>query len=146
MKKALLFFVICTVILISVPKAKAAEALTEEEKIQICKAVHSQCENEPFLTKIALTAVIINRLNSTDYPNTVGEIINETDFPNFSEESIQALTKEDLYEELLALDAVLSDGVDPTCGACVFMNGKNLQPWKINTTFQIKDFLFGYMK
>lgn len=132
-------------------KAGAVEAadiaLTPEEELLICRAVRSETEGEPYLSKIALSAVIINRLPDDGFPDNISDIINDRGaFPNLGREEIQSLDAADLKEEYLALRCVINDGIDPTCGAVFFAEEENARLWEIHKSFQIGKLVFSKPK
>lgn len=49
--------------------------ITETEKDLIARLVQAEAEAEPYAGKVAVASVVLNRMASPDFPNTVREII-----------------------------------------------------------------------
>ncbi len=52
--------------------------LTAEEKDLFARLVHSESKGEPYEGKVAVALVVLNRLHSSEFPNTVKDVIYET--------------------------------------------------------------------
>lgn len=143
MKK--IIFILAVLLLFTSHTFATAIVLTETEELEICRAVHGECTDLPYLAKIAMTAMILNRLEDCGFPSTVHDIIYDTGaFPNL--ERASQLELDDLKEEKLALDAVVLDGIDPTCGAVFFMLDDDVELWKIHQSFKVENMVFGKPK
>jgi N-acetylmuramoyl-L-alanine amidase len=55
--------------------AKNAMSVSAEDKALMAKLVRAEAESEPFAGKVAVATVILNRVASPDFPNTVREVI-----------------------------------------------------------------------
>ncbi|WP_257008292.1 cell wall hydrolase [Bacillus sp. FJAT-45350] len=93
----------------------------------MAQCVHAESRGEPYVGMVAVAAVILNRVNSSDFPNTISEVIfeprafepvaNGTIYNNPSDEARRAV-----------LDAV--NGQDPTGHALYFFNPSTARsPW-----------------
>lgn len=85
----------------------------------LARAIHAEAEGEPYIGKVAVGAVLLNRVEHKDFPNTLSEVIYQSlalesvsngRFNSYAgEESIRA-----------AKDAI--NGWDPTYGCLYFWN------------------------
>jgi N-acetylmuramoyl-L-alanine amidase len=55
--------------------AKSAMSVSAEDKALMAKLVRAEAESEPYPGKVAVATVILNRVTSPDFPNTVREVI-----------------------------------------------------------------------
>lgn len=94
----------------------------------LARAVSGEAHSEPFVGQVGVAAVILNRVESPDFPPTVPGVIFEPDaFESVSNGIIWELPPTD--ENLAAAQAAL-DGWDPTYGALFFWNpAKDVSPW-----------------
>lgn len=49
--------------------------ISEADKDLMARLVHAEAEGEPYAGKVAVATVILNRVSSPDFPNTVKEVI-----------------------------------------------------------------------
>ena len=49
--------------------------ISEADKDLMARLVHAEAEGEPYYGKIAVATVILNRVASPDFPNTIKEVI-----------------------------------------------------------------------
>ncbi|NLM69431.1 MAG: LysM peptidoglycan-binding domain-containing protein [Firmicutes bacterium] len=95
--------------------------LTDKEVEWIAQMIHAEARGEPYLGQVAVGAVIINRLKSSQFPNTVrGVLFQEGAFQPIRNGSFYRPANEQAYRA--ALEAL--NGHDPTNGALFFFNPK----------------------
>ncbi|WP_316568297.1 cell wall hydrolase [Neobacillus sp. YIM B06451] len=58
-----------------VPPAKRVPALSAEEKELLARLVHAEAKGEPFKGKVAVAEVVLNRVQSGNFPDTVKGVI-----------------------------------------------------------------------
>lgn len=113
-----------------------APAFTDADVVLLARLIDAEARGEPYRGKVAVGAVVANRLKDPRYPNTVREIIYQPRqfyaegiprFPNPSEESLRAAR------------AALS-GEDPTGGAIFFYNPDKAvtTEWWANRTRKVR--------
>lgn len=94
----------------------------------LSRLIQGEAGNEPFLGKVAVGAVILNRMRSASFPNSLASVI----FQPLGFESVaNGLIWRRLpsWESIRAAAAALS-GWDPTYGAFYFWNpAKPVNPW-----------------
>ena len=85
----------------------------------LARLISGEARGEPFLGQAAVGAVIMNRLNSKDFPNTIaGNVYKKGEFESVSNGQIW---EEVALSALKAAEAAIS-GYDPTGGALYFYN------------------------
>lgn len=93
--------------------------LTDQEVQWIAQMIHAEARGEPYLGQVAVGAVIINRVKSPKFPNTVKEVLfQEGAFQPIRNGSFYRPASEQAYRA--ALEAL--NGNDPTNGALFFFN------------------------
>lgn len=55
--------------------AEVSQAVTEEERDLLARAVYSEARGEPFQGQVAIAAVILNRVEHENFPDEVDEVI-----------------------------------------------------------------------
>ncbi len=98
----------------------------------LARLIHAEAEGEPFIGKVAVGAVIINRLKDASFPNSIPEIIYQPQqFSPVSNGRLASITTVD-PDSLQAAKMALA-GSDPTGGALFFYN-----PSKVSETNWIR--------
>jgi N-acetylmuramoyl-L-alanine amidase len=93
----------------------------------LAQMIHAEAQGEPYEGKVAVGAVILNRLRDPRFPNTLEGVLYEADAfePIMNGTFYQAPDEESIRA---ALDAL--SGVDPTGGALYFYNPATAwSPW-----------------
>ena len=109
----------------------------------LAKAIHAEARGEPYKGKVAVGAVILNRVNSPKFPNTVyGVIYQKGQFSSVKDGQIDLKPNQEAYKA--ARQAI--NGDDPSQNALYFYNpiiAKTL--WWLTTrekTVQIGEHVF----
>jgi len=96
-----------------------------EERMLLAKLIHAEAEGEPYMGKVAVGAVVVNRVKSSAFPNTIKGVIYQIDelglyqfTPVEDGRIFSAIPSQDSFK---AADAALA-GEDPTGGALFFFN------------------------
>lgn len=85
----------------------------------LARLISGEARGESYLGQVAVGAVIMNRLNSKDFPNTIaGNVFKKGEFESVSDGQIWGTVTE---SALKAAKAAIS-GQDPTGGALYFYN------------------------
>ncbi|MBD8067413.1 cell wall hydrolase [Bacillus sp. PS06] len=58
-------------------KLMIPQSLTAAEKDLLARIVHAEAKGEPYAGKVAVATVVLNRVDSSLFPNTVSGVINE---------------------------------------------------------------------
>jgi len=106
---------------------------TQEDRMLLARLIEAEAEGEPYMGKVAVGAVVVNRVLSDKFPNTIKEVIYHVD-------EIGAYQFEPVLDGRLFIVTPSSDsykaadealgGMDPTGGALFFFN-----PYKITNTW-----------
>ncbi|GAW91635.1 spore cortex-lytic enzyme [Calderihabitans maritimus] len=108
---------------------RSTPAVSRSEEVNLlARVVHGEASGEPFEGKVAVAAVILNRVQSPSFPNTLAGVI----YQPLAFESVangQIWARPPSPESVRAAVAALS-GWDPTYGALYFWNpAKPVNPW-----------------
>ncbi len=102
-----------------------------EERLLLARLVRAEAEAEPFEGQVAVGAVVLNRVESPDYPDTVTDVIFQVDhgYVQFTPVANGTINLPPTEEALEAADRALA-GEDPSLGAIGFYNPwKSYDPW-----------------
>ena len=116
---------------------------TDEDLAQLARVIHAESRGEPYQGQIAVGAVVLNRVKSHQFPNSVRAVIYAPgQFTSVADGQINLTPNESAYR---AARAAL-DGQDPTFGALYFYNPKtarNLDWFRtLNITIEIGNHVF----
>lgn len=97
---------------------KKSEATSQDLEL-LARAVYSEARGEPFIGQVAVAAVILNRVASPDFPNTIAGVV-------YQPWAITAVNDGQFWltpnqTAYLAAQQAL-DGVDPTYGSLYYYN------------------------
>ncbi|WP_428908326.1 cell wall hydrolase [Niallia sp. Krafla_26] len=102
------------------PVAGTAASLTEEEIDLLARLVRSEANTEPFEGKVAVAEVVLNRMESTQYPDSISGVIYQSG--QFQPVSNGEINKPANEESVKAVHAALSDGQDISGDSLFFYN------------------------
>lgn len=93
----------------------------------LARLIHAEAQAEPYLGKVAVGAVILNRVNSPSFPNTLSGVVYQPKaFESVSNGRVNLAPSEESVRA--AVDAL--NGWDPTYGALFFWNPyKRVSAW-----------------
>lgn len=105
--------------------------LSKDELDILARAIHAEARGEPYIGQVAVGAVILNRVESSSFPDTVREVVfQERQFSSVDDGQIYLKPNNTAYkaaEEALA-------GRDPSYGAMYFYNPKTAKTlWWLST-------------
>lgn len=99
----------------------------ESDLYLLAKMIHAEAEGEPFLGKVAVGAVIMNRLHDPRFPNSIKEIIFQPgQFSPIADGRIFSIGIID--PECIEAAKLSLKGEDPTGGALYFYNPDKVSP------------------
>ncbi|NLM25695.1 MAG: LysM peptidoglycan-binding domain-containing protein [Firmicutes bacterium] len=113
-----------------IPARKYVIKFTPEERELLAKVIHAEARGEPLEGQIAVGAVIINRVKSEKFPNTITEVVYQRG--QFTPVERNLLPNEPQASAWEAAERALA-GEDPTGGALFFYNptiSENPEYWK----------------
>ncbi|MFA9556857.1 cell wall hydrolase, partial [Evansella sp. AB-rgal1] len=125
------------------------ENVQQEELLWLAKIIHSEARGETLLGQIAVGAVIMNRVESNLFPNTVQEVIfqNTNGLFQFTPASNGTLNSATPNETNFDAARRALQGEDPTNGALYFYNpSKTNDQWVRSRTVSttIENHVFAY--
>lgn len=85
----------------------------------LAKVIHGEARGEDYIGKVAVAAVVLNRIKSPSFPNTLTEVVYQTNAFTCVKDGQIHLTP-DIESYQAAFDAIL--GNDPTEGCLYYMN------------------------
>lgn len=109
----------------------------------LAKVVMGEAADEPYLGKVAVAAVLLNRVKSSEFPNTLAGVVYQ---PLAFESVSNGQYNRALSEEAMTAAQAAMNGWDPTGGALFFWNPyKPVSSWIWSRTItgQIGDHVFG---
>ncbi|MFC5714046.1 cell wall hydrolase [Thalassorhabdus alkalitolerans] len=53
------------------------QSISENEKDLLARVVHSEAKGEPYAGKVAVATVVLNRVESDEFPNTINDVVYE---------------------------------------------------------------------
>ena len=130
MKKKIFFITICLILFIILMlklnydsnKIYAARNYASTSDVQlIARAINGEARGEPYEGQVAVGAVILNRVSSSSFPNTISGVIYEKGaFTAVADGQINVPIDENSTVLKAAQDAL--NGWDPTNGALYYFN------------------------
>ena len=120
----------------------AASLSYQEQVTLLARAIHAEAEGESYIGKVAVGAVLMNRVNHSEFPNTVSGVIYQTGALE-SVDNGRLTTAAGQESVKAAQDAI--NGWDPTYGALYFWNPYkpvNKWMWTRSITVQYGNHVF----
>ena len=112
------------------PSSKAPGSYTSSDPRRLAKRVYAEARGESYKGKVAVAAVVLNRVRSSSFPNTVSGVVYQSKaFSSVSNGSIN--NTPDSESIRAALDAL--NGWDPTGGCLYFYNPRETSDGWIRT-------------
>ena len=122
-------------------RAQAASA-SESEIYTLARLVHGEARGEPYVGKVAVAAVVLNRVRSASFPNTISSVIYQAGaFDCVADGQINLTPDSDSIRA--ARDAM--NGWDPTGGCLYYYNpatATNAWIWSREVRLTIGDHAF----
>ena len=105
--------------------------LDNESKEILARAIFAEARGEPYKGQVAVGAVVLNRVKSPDFPNSIEKVIfQEGQFSSVKDGQINLLPDETAFKA--AQEAL--EGKDPSKGALYFYNPKTAKTlWWLGT-------------
>lgn len=132
MKKGLKYFIICSIfivftlfiVLFKTNNVDIVQATTNNNTSDvqlIARAINGEARGEPYEGQVAVGAVILNRVKSSKFPNTIAGVIYQSGaFTAVSDGQINVPIASNSTVVKAAQDAL--NGWDPTSGAIYYFN------------------------
>ncbi len=118
MKKVLMLLISVSILIMS---CFADSNTRNNESELLARIVHAESKGEPYLGQVSVAAVILNRIDSPDFPNTLAGVIYQPGaFEPVSNGTINQDVPKDASARRAAQEAL--NGYDPTGGCLYFYN------------------------
>lgn len=99
----------------------SSSSYTSQDLYLLAKCVHAEARGEPYVGQVAVAAVILNRVDSPEFPNTISGVIYQPwAFTAVNDGQINLEPNDSAYSA--AKDAL--NGWDPTYGCLYYYNPK----------------------
>lgn len=126
------------------PNTSVSRGVSRSDDVNLlARTIHAESKGEPYEGQVAVGAVILNRVKSSKFPNTLaGVVYQPCAFEPVKRGTINEAPNEAAYKA--ARDAI--NGWDPTGGALYFWNpATSSSPWIWSRTITLKigDHVFG---
>jgi N-acetylmuramoyl-L-alanine amidase len=84
--------------------------ITEEEKELLAKLVHAEAEGEPYEGKVAVATVVLNRVDSNEFPDSIKDVVYEVASGHYAFSPVQngEINNEPSEESRNAVDEALA--------------------------------------
>ncbi len=120
MKKFILISIFLLIATMSVKTLAVSTSRNNEEEL-LARIVHAESKGEPYLGQVCVAAVILNRVSSPDFPNSLSGVIYQPGaFEPVSNGTINQEVPQDASARKAAREAL--NGYDPTGGCLYFFN------------------------
>ena len=124
-------------------KEEVLKEIEEEEVLLLASVIHGEARGEPYEGQVAVGAVVLNRVGSSDFPDSIGEVIYQQGaFDAVQDGQINLTPNADSIRA--AKDAIA--GWDPVDGALYYWNPVTATSrwiWSIPITGRIGRHVFG---
>jgi len=111
--------------------SKAVVSYTQSDLDLLARLVRAEAEGEPYAAKVGVAAVVLNRIKSSEFPNTISSVIYEVSsngFYQFTPVENGMIQKPATQQEInAALDAL--NGSDPSNGALFYFDDSATNKW-----------------
>ena len=139
-----------TAVALGIPKAAAAAAPASAQAVNrsadeqlLARCIHGEARGEPYVGKVAIAAVVLNRVRDSRFPNTIsGVIYQPLAFTAVADGQINLAPNKDAFKA--AKDAL--NGWDPTYGTLYYWNPVTATSkwiWSRKITLRIGKHVFG---
>ncbi|MFW6035815.1 MAG: cell wall hydrolase [Halothermotrichaceae bacterium] len=124
-------------------RIETSDDVNDDDRDLLASLIYAESRGESLEGQIAVGAVVLNRVESVDFPNTIREVIYQKEqFTPITNGQIDLIPNSNAYR---AADMALS-GEDPSLGALFFYNPKKARTldWLSTrkTTIRIGDHIF----
>lgn len=117
--------------------------VSDEDRELLARVIYGEGRGEPYEGQVAIGAVILNRVESADFPDTITDVVYQSGaFDAVYDGQVQLEPNETAF--LAASEAI--SGVDPTDGALYYWNPQTATSrwiWSIPITYSVGRHVFG---
>lgn len=124
----------------SVPSAPSAViSYTASEVDLLGRLIGAEAEGEPYTAKVAVAAVVVNRVKDSRFPNTITDVVYQKDggYYQFSPVVNGMINNPASADDIKAAYAALN-GSDPTNGALYYFDDSTTNTWLWSKTVALR--------
>ncbi len=120
-------------------KTSQTKAKTEDVLDLLARLITAEAQGEPYETKVAVGAVVMNRVKSSQFPNTIKEVIyqNIDGYIQFTPVA-NGWIKKPAQEDCIKAAKEAINGADPTNGALFFYSNKSTNAYMLEKKISLK--------
>ena len=120
-------------------KTNPAKAKTEDELDLLARLITAEAQGEPYETKVAVGAVVVNRVKSNQFPGTIKEVIyhNIDGYIQFTPVANGWIEKPAHTDCIKAAKEAIN-GADPTNGALFFYSNRSTNAYMLEKQVSLK--------
>jgi len=103
---------------------------TQSDLDLLARLITAEADNQPYVAKVAVGAVVVNRVKDSRFPNTISGVIYDKSYGYYQFTPVMnGMINKPASQEALraAYDAL--NGVDPTNGALYFFDNTATNKW-----------------
>lgn len=110
--------------------SKGTIQYTQSDLDLLARLITAEANNQPYTAKVAVGAVVVNRVKDSRFPNTISGVIYEKSYGYYQFTPVQngMINKPASQDALKAAYAALN-GTDPTNGALYFFDSSATNKW-----------------
>lgn len=126
---------------------KSVISYTSADLDLLARLVRAEAENQPYSAKVSVAAVVVNRVQSSQFPSTISGVVNQrvNGYYQFTPVKNGTIAKPaTALDRQAALEAI--NGADPTKGALFFYDTSVTSKWMLSkpVSTRIDDMVFAY--
>lgn len=126
---------------------KSVISYTSADLDLLARLVRAEAENQPYSAKVSVAAVVVNRVQSSQFPNTISGVVNQrvNGYYQFTPVKNGTISRSaTALDRQAALEAI--NGADPTKGALFFYDTSVTSKWMLSkpVSTRIDDMVFAY--
>lgn len=109
---------------------KTTIACTQNEQELLARLITAEANNQPYQAKVAVGAVVVNRVRDSRFPGTISGVIYEKSAGYYQFTPVQnGMINKPASEEAKKAAAEALQGIDPTNGALYFFDDTATNKW-----------------
>lgn len=110
--------------------SKSVISYTQSEQDLLARLITAEANNQPYQAKVAVGAVVVNRVQDSRFPNTISGVIYEKSGGYYQFTPVEnGMINKPASEEAKRAAAEALNGVDPTNGALFFFDDSATNKW-----------------
>lgn len=109
---------------------KGAIPYTQSDLDLLARLITAEANNQPYTAKVAVGAVVVNRVKDSRFPNTISGVIYEKSYGYYQFTPVEnGMINKPASQEAIKAAYEALNGVDPTKGALYFFDNSATNKW-----------------